>query len=100
MQSNYVLLLDERLKPLGHFADQILQSTVDYDVFRFLCVNWTPCIKRVQLLFPVKKRWDENLQVYHRDWKKTEKETVNQVTNAMKKEMIAKLPKVLRNRLI
>lgn len=82
MQSNYVLLLDNRLKPLGHFADQALQSTADYDFFRFLCVNWTPCIKQVQLLLPVKKRWDENLQKYHRDWKKTEKEAVNQITNA------------------
>lgn len=82
MQSNYVLLLGDRLKSLGHFADQTLQSTADYDFFRFLCVNWTPCIKQVQLLLPVKKRWDENLQAYHQDWKKAEKETVNQITSA------------------
>lgn len=82
MQSSYVLLLDDRLKPLGHFADQILQSTADYDVFRTLCINWTPCIKRVQLLQPLNKGWDENLQDYHRDWKKTEKEVLNQITNA------------------
>jgi hypothetical protein len=98
MQSNYVLLLDDRLKPLGYFADQALQSTADYDFFRFLCVNWTPCIKQVQLLFPVKKRWDESLQEYHRDWKKTEKETVNQITNAyteIKQRLLSK--RLLKN---
>lgn len=82
MQSSYILLLNDRLKPLGHFADQVLQSTVDYDIFRTLCVNWTPFIKRVQLLQPLNTIWDENLQAYHRDWKKTEKETVNQLASA------------------
>lgn len=82
MQSSYILLLNDRLKPLGHFADQVLQSTADYDIFRTLCVNWTPFIKRVQLLQPLNTVWDENLQAYHRDWKKTEKEAVNQLASA------------------
>lgn len=82
MQGSYVLLLNDRLKPLSHFADQTLQSIADYDVFRTLCINWTPYIKRVQLLRPLNNVWDENLQEYHRDWKKTEKEAVNQITNA------------------
>ncbi len=82
MQSSYISLLDDRLKPLGYFADQTLQSTADYDVFRTLYANWTPCIKRIQLLLPMKKEWDKDLQEYRQDWKKTEKEAVNQIANA------------------
>lgn len=82
MQSNYVLLLDDRLKSLGHFADQILQSPGDYDVFRILCINWVPFVKRVQLLQPLSNVWDEHVQEYHQNWKKTEKEAVNQITMA------------------
>lgn len=82
MQSSYISFLDDRLKPLGYFTDQTLQSTADYDVFRPLCANWTPCIKRIQLLLPMKKEWDKDLQEYRQDWKKTEKEAVNQIANA------------------
>lgn len=82
MQSSYVLLLDDRLKPLGHFADEALQATLDYDFFRLLCVNWVSSIQQSPLLKPLRNLWNSNLQEYLKNWKKTEKEAIQQVTQA------------------
>lgn len=81
MQSCYALLLNDRLKTLGHFADQPLQATSDYDFFCNLCLNCIPFIKRVSLLQPLLNSWDKELQDYHKNWRKIEKEAIHQVTN-------------------
>lgn len=82
MQSSYVLLLDDRLKPLGHFADEALQAASDYDVFRLISVDWVLGVKRSLLLKPLRNLWDENLQEYLQQCKKAKKRAFQQVKNA------------------
>lgn len=82
MQGSYISLLDDRLKPLGYFADKALQAVSDYDFFCLLCRDWILCIKRSQILNPLQNLWHLNLQDYLNNCKKIEKEAIRQVTQA------------------
>jgi hypothetical protein len=93
MQSSYVSLLNDKLKILGHFADQALQATSEYDFFRLLCLNFIPCIKRMSSLEDLLGLWENNLRDHHHRWKKSEKEAIQQVTdtfNLIKQRLLSK----------
>jgi len=82
MQSSYALLLDDRLKPLGYFADEALQAVSDYDVFRLILVDWFASAKQSVLLNPLQNLWDENFQKYLQQYNKTKKRAAQQVKDA------------------
>src|ERR1700761_4469727 len=107
MQSSYVLLLDDKLKLLGHFTDEVFQASSDYDVFYALSVNWIPCIKQQTILQPLRNLWDSHLREHLQSWKKAEKEAVRQITQAtalvrqrLKEKKLLKKKRRITNRLV
>lgn len=82
MQSSHVLFLNDKLKALGHFADQVFEAISDYEVFHIISTCWVPAVKRAPILQPLRSLWDKSLHEYQQSWKKAEKTTIQQVSSA------------------
>jgi hypothetical protein len=77
MQPNsYTSLLEKKLKPLGHFADQALQSQSAYDFFRITCLYCVPFLHQDTSLEPLRENWFQERNDYYRVWKRREKEAI------------------------
>ncbi len=63
--NSYVPLMNDKIKTLGHFADQALQAASSYDFFRILCLYCILYIKRMPILQTLLDSWIKDLQDHH-----------------------------------
>jgi hypothetical protein len=76
LKNTYETFLTGKLKILGHFADQALQSSSAYDLFRIICAYCVPSIHREVFFNPLHEQWFQARNDYYKTYNQREKVTV------------------------
>jgi len=82
LKNTYETLLTGKFKVLGHFADQALQSSSAYDLFRTICVYCIPSIHQEGIFSPLHEHWFQARNDYYKTYNQREKEAIKQINRA------------------
>lgn len=84
LKNTYETLLTGKFKVLGHFADQALQSSSAYDLFRTICVYCIPSIHQEGIFSPLHEQCFQARNDYYKTYNQREKEAIKQINSTFK----------------